>query len=113
MAEVQQTRRFGPTQGALLLLFAAALPGCLAKAAADVVTLPVRAAGAAVDAATTSQSEADEKRGRALRERDERLGRLEREYGRQAERCRDGSSDGCRRARELEREIGALLAGSP
>lgn len=54
------------------------LTGCIARTAVDIVTLPVKAAGAAVDAVTTSQSEADEKRGRAIREREECLGRAER-----------------------------------
>ena len=44
-----------------------ALQGCLARTALDVVTLPVKVASAGVDAATTSQSEADDKRGRELR----------------------------------------------
>ena len=47
-----------------LLLLAAllSLSGCytVAKTAVDVVTLPVKAVSAGVDAATTSQSEADE-----------------------------------------------------
>lgn len=54
----------------LLVPFAAlSLGGCvsIAKTAVDVVTLPVKAVGAGVDAVTTSQSEADEKRGRQLR----------------------------------------------
>ena len=58
--------------------FALLLPGCLAKTALDVVTLPVKAASAAVDAATTSQSEADEKRGRKIREREECMGKEDR-----------------------------------
>ncbi|PKP62485.1 MAG: hypothetical protein CVT87_06260, partial [Alphaproteobacteria bacterium HGW-Alphaproteobacteria-9] len=63
----------------VLTLAALALQGCLARAAVDVVTLPVKAASAGVDAATTSQSEADEKRGREIRKREERLGALERD----------------------------------
>ncbi len=59
--------------------------GTVAKTAVDVVTLPVRAASAGVDAVTTSQSEADEKRGRDLRKVDERRGR---EARLAAERCR-------------------------
>ena len=55
-----------------------ALTGCIASTAIDIVTLPVRAAGAAVDAVTTSQSEADEKRGRDLRKADEQRARDER-----------------------------------
>jgi len=58
------------------------LSGCVVKTVAetavDVVTLPVKVASAGVDAATTSQSEADEKRGRKLREQEERLGKARR-----------------------------------
>jgi hypothetical protein len=57
---------------------ALALPGCVAKTALDVVTLPVKAASAAVDAATTSQAEADQKRGRQIRKYEECIGREER-----------------------------------
>jgi len=61
---------------AILLLGAALLvSGCLARTAVDLVTLPVRAAGAGVDAVTTSQAEADQRRGRQIREEEERLGR--------------------------------------
>ena len=56
------------------------LGGCIAKTAMDVVTAPVRVASTAVDLATTSQSEADETRGREIRRREERLGRLSRDY---------------------------------
>jgi hypothetical protein len=58
--------------------FALVLPGCIAKTALDVATLPVKAASAAVDAATTSQSEADEKRGREIRLKEECIGKEER-----------------------------------
>lgn len=61
---------------AMLLL--TLLPACIARTAVDIVTLPVRAVGAGVDAVTTSQSEADRKRGRAIREEEERLGREDR-----------------------------------
>jgi hypothetical protein len=77
----------------LLLVLPVLLSGCVvgtvAKTAVDVVALPVKVASAGVDAATTSQSEADEKRGRELRRQDE-------ERGKQArlaqERCRKGRS---------------------
>ena len=53
------------------ILLAAALPltlgGCIARTALDIATLPVKAASKTVDVLTTSQSEADEKRGRAIR----------------------------------------------
>ena len=55
-----------------------ALGGCIAKTALDVVTLPVKAASAGVDAVTTSQSEADEKRGRQIRKQEECMGKEQR-----------------------------------
>ena len=64
------------------LLFAPLLGGCVvgtvAGAAVDVATLPVKAASKTVDVLTTSQSEADEKRGRAMRKCEECLGREQR-----------------------------------
>jgi hypothetical protein len=54
---------------------ALSLTGCLARTAVDIVTLPVKAASAGVDAVTTSQKEADEKRGRELRRREECMGK--------------------------------------
>jgi hypothetical protein len=70
----------------LCLLALPLLSGCLVRTAASVVTLPVKAASAGVDAVTTSQSEADEKRGRELRKADERRAKEEREARRQSER---------------------------
>ena len=61
--------------------------GTVAETAVDVATLPAKAVSAGVDAATTSQSEADEKRGRELRKQDEERGRQARAM---AERCRKG-----------------------
>ena len=58
---------------------AAALSGCVvgtvAKTAVDVVTLPVKVVSAGVDAVTTSQAEADEKRGREIRKQEEERGK--------------------------------------
>ena len=71
-----------------ILLLPIALSGCVtsvAKTAFDVVTLPVKAVSAGVDAATTSQSEADEKRGRELRKAEEKAGKQQRLW---AEQCR-------------------------
>jgi hypothetical protein len=68
-------------------LLSACVVGTVAETAVDVATLPVKAVSAGVDAATTSQSEADEKRGRELRKQDEERGR---EPRRMAERCRKG-----------------------
>ena len=64
-----------------LLLLPIALTGCtVANVAADIVTLPVKVASKGVDLATTSQSEADENRGRALRKAEEDYGRRYREW---------------------------------
>jgi hypothetical protein len=61
-----------------LLLLPLALGGCIAQTAVDIVTLPVKLAAAGVDAVTTSQSEADEKRGRRIREYEECVGKADR-----------------------------------
>ena len=100
---------------ALLLVLAAplVLGGCLAKTALDVATAPVKIASRGVDLATTSQSEADEARGRELRRREERLGRLERDYGRQLKDCEDGDERACEQARATYSEIQQLLPTVP
>jgi isocitrate lyase len=76
-----------------ILIFAAAplLSGCIvgtvAKTAVDVATIPVKVASAGVDAVTTSQKEADEKRGQEARKQDEERGKQIRLA---MERCRSG-----------------------
>ena len=75
----------------LALLLPLVLGGCVvgtvAKTAVDVATLPVKVASAGVDAATTSQSERDEKLGREMRRQDEERGKQIRLA---QERCRKG-----------------------
>jgi hypothetical protein len=90
-----------------------ALQGCLARAALDVATLPVKVASKGVDLATTSQSEADQNRGREIRQREERLGRLRRTYDRQMNDCQDGSRRACDNARETYAEMQVLLPSIP
>ena len=68
----------------LALAVSGCVVGTIAKTAIDVVSLPVKIASAGVDAATTSQSEADEKRGRELRQADEKRARDEREAAKKA-----------------------------
>ena len=97
----------------VLALAGLMLQGCIARAAVDVVTLPVRAVSAGVDAATTSQSEADEKRGRTIRKHEERLGEIERAYAKAMERCGDGDDEACDRAQSLKAEQKALLEAGP
>lgn len=74
----------------MILLLAAPflLGGCLARTAVDIVTLPVTAASAGVDALTTSQAEADQRRGREIRQAEEREGRAARQREREARRHR-------------------------
>ncbi|HEY4071423.1 MAG TPA: hypothetical protein VGM04_07700 [Sphingomicrobium sp.] len=75
----------------LLCVVSLSLSGCVvgtvASTAVDVVTLPVKAVSAGVDAVTTSQSERDEKLGRQLRKQDEDRGK---QYRLAYERCRKG-----------------------
>lgn len=96
-----------------LVAAALALQGCLAKAAVNVVTAPVRAVSKGVDLATTSQSEADEKRGREIRKREEQLGKLERDYDKAMERCGDGDDEACEKAQTIKAEMKAIMPGVP
>ena len=76
-------------------LLSGCVVGTIAETAVDVATIPVKVVSSSVDAATTSQSEADEKRGRELRRQDEERGKQARAM---AERCRKGrplSTDVC------------------
>ncbi|MDQ3077604.1 MAG: hypothetical protein M3Q83_02045 [Pseudomonadota bacterium] len=81
----------------LLLILPLALSGCvvgtLASTAVDVVTLPVKVVSAGVDAATTSQSEADQKRGRELRKAEEKAGREARAAEERRRRGQDPQSE--------------------
>ena len=74
-----------------ILTVAFVLSGCvvgtIAETAVDVATIPVKVVSSGVDAATTSQSAADDKRGRELRRQDEERGKQARAM---AERCRKG-----------------------
>lgn len=80
----------------VLIPVVAALPllagGCIAKAALDIATMPVRAGAQVADWATTSQDEADRNYGRRQREKEARDG---------AERKR---ADRERRDRERDRD---------
>ena len=75
-------KRLAPLIAAPLL--SGCVVGTIAKTAVDVATLPVKAVSAGVDAATTSQSETNEKRGRELRKADGRRAREEREAAERA-----------------------------
>jgi len=70
-------------------LLAVLLSGCIARTAANVVTLPVRAGGQVVDWSTTSQDEADRNRGRDMRKQEKREAKERRRA------CREAGYDDC------------------
>jgi hypothetical protein len=92
----------------LVLLAPLALSGCIASAVGSVVTAPVKIVSKGVDLATTSQSEADENRGRAMRKAEERLGKLQRQRDKALRKCDDGDDQACAEARDIQEEIDDL-----
>ena len=97
----------------VLLPSAVMLPGCLAKTVVDVATAPVKVVSKGVDLATTSQSEADEKRGREIRKREQRLAKLERDYEKQLDQCKDGDRRACNKARDTYAEMQQIIPSIP
>ncbi|MEZ5709088.1 MAG: hypothetical protein R3E02_06865 [Blastomonas sp.] len=89
------------------------LPGCVARTAANIVTAPVRLVGTGVDKMTTSQSEADEKRGREMRKHEERVGKLNRKLDRAEDHCRQGDDGACNDMRRLQRELTEEMKNAP
>lgn len=94
----------------LAVLAALLLSGCVGTVK-SVVTAPVKAVGQVADWTTTSQDESDRNRGRELRKREERVGKLSRERDKAAKKCRGGDARQCQRAEVLEHEIEAEMAG--
>lgn len=77
--------------GFALAPLALVLSGCV-QTAVDIVTLPVKAVSKTADVLTTSQAEADEKRGRAMRKHEECIGKEQRRAAKEGrepdpERC--------------------------
>lgn len=71
-----------------------ALPGCIAKTALDIATMPVRAGAQAADWATTSQDESDRNYGRKMRKQEAREGKARRQADKDRRRqCRDAGYD--------------------
>ena len=96
----------------VLIVAALAIPllsGCVSTVK-SVVTAPVKAVGQVADWSTTSQDEADRNRGRAMRAREEKLGKLSRQRDKAAEKCNGGDQSQCQRAEVLEHEIEAVMA---
>ena len=82
-------------RGLIILGCGLTLSGCvvstIAHTAVDIVTLPVKVVSATVDAATTSQAEADQNAGRKLRKAEELAGKRQRQW---AEDCRKAKARG-------------------
>lgn len=83
------------------------LQGCVTSVVKEVVTAPVKIVSKTADVLTTSQSEADEKRGRELRKREEALGKLARQRDKAREKCEDGKEEACATAAKLDEQIQA------
>lgn len=105
---------------ALPLMLAPLLSGCVASGVVSLATAPIKAGARAVgttadvyDRVTVSQSERDEKRGRQIRQREERYGRLSRDYDRARSHCTQGDEDACDKARSLYGELDALRPSLP
>lgn len=95
------------------VLVALALSGCGVGTVVNAVTAPIRVAGKAADLATTSQSEADENRGRSLRQLEGRYARLESEYRKEDQRCTDGRGESCARRDLIRAEMDAIREELP
>jgi hypothetical protein len=89
----------------LVLALSTLLSGCVTSLVKEVVTAPVKIVSKTADVMTTSQSEADEKRGRDMRKREERLGKLARQRDRAREKCNDGDNEACDKLRDLDEQI--------
>lgn len=90
-------------------LAAPLLSGCVSTVK-TIVTAPVKATAQVVDWTTTSQDEADRNRGRAMREREERLGKLSRQRDKAVAKCQRGDPEQCQRAQLLAHEMEAVMA---
>jgi ribosomal protein L12E/L44/L45/RPP1/RPP2 len=65
--------------------------GCVGSIVKTVVTAPIKAAGAVVDATTTSQAEADRNRGREIRKAEEREAKERKRQEKEASEPPEGS----------------------
>ena len=63
------------------------LSGCVGSLVKTVVTAPIKATGAVIDATTISQAEADRNRGREMRKQDEREAKERKRQEKEARRA--------------------------
>lgn len=90
--QVDRLRPFSLGAAVALLM----LPGCIARTAVDLVTLPVRAGAQAADWATTSQDESDRNYGREVRKKEEREGKEMKKRDKERRRaCKEAGYDDC------------------
>ena len=89
---------------AVPLLLMLSLAGCV-SVVKDVVTAPIKVVSKTADLLTTSQSEADEKRGRNMRKQEETIGKLARKRDKGRSKCEDGKRSACDDVRELDEKI--------
>ena len=101
--------RSAPLLPAIIL----ALAGCGVGTVVNVVTAPVRLTGKAVDLATTSQSEADQNRGRKLRKLEARYGKLERDYRKEAAHCAESREQACAKRDAILAEMDSIRPQLP
>ena len=94
----------------VVLLPAALLSGCVVKTVVSAASAPLRIAGKAADLATTSQSEADENRGRAMRHNDENLRKLQKAYRKALVNCNKGRGADCADAERISEQITKIQA---
>jgi hypothetical protein len=83
------------------------LSACVGSIVKDIVTAPIKIVSKTADVMTTSQSEADEKRGRDIRNREGNLGKLYRKSAKAREDCADGERRACAEYKQLEAQIAA------
>lgn len=97
------------SSSALILPFFAPmmLGGCaVAETAANIVMAPVHVVSKGADLLTTSEEEEDRNRGKAMRERDEKLGRLYEERDAYSYDCVERRDmDACNAMRVIDSEI--------
>lgn len=95
------------------LLVILTLGGCVASTLVNVATAPIRIVSKGVDLATTSQSEADQNRGRDLRKLEARYGTLSREYDKQDGRCGAGDLQACAKRDGIAAEMDEIRPQLP
>jgi hypothetical protein len=81
------------------------LQGCVTSIVKDVVTAPVKIVSKTADVLTTSQSESDEKRGKEMRKKEERLGKLARDREKAVKKCDQGDGGACQQAEAIDTAI--------